>query len=567
MCIPISSYALNYYNIEKVLIDAEILENGNLKIKELIVLDGSFTGFRKNIRYRNTPFEKEEIIDFNKGSIYGGKSIKNISVKALKIEEVADFSTFDLSMEEIKRIYYEEDALDKEYVESSFRYGKTIKIFYLGDYETVGFYIEYEVEDVVVSHLDVAEIYWNFIASDFKNEIEELQIRVHLPKQDTTSYFKTFIHGDITGKTKIIDNQTTEVTIKRIKEDASIDLRVIFNNDLVKNVTKKTNELAFAKIIELEENQVKKESTIKKQEEQNEKIMVSLCYTYMICLFLWWLFVYFYFDREYPPKYKEKYYKEVIEAYELPAVEYLMENTITSASFVATLYNLIDKKKILLTKKDNKTIFELKNTSNLNMTEEYAIELLFYTFFKDSVITLEEWQEKALSKNTCKKFYNAYHNFLSCAIKTSTKEKFYESHGLPIITGIFAVLIGLFLLFASAYFTKRMELSMSYLISGLFCLYTYFIKKRSRKGNEEYHKWNAWKNYVKDFSILKEEELPPKNLWDKYYLYAIVNDCDEELGLKMDELNKNDDKKEKTELKKAIMSVILKNKNKYEKNK
>ena len=48
------------------------------------------------------------------------------------------------------------------------------------------------------------------------------------------------------------------------------------------------------------------------------------------------------------------------------------------------------------------------------------------------------------------------------------------------------------------------------------------ITPLTQKGVEEKEQWNGLKNYMKDFSLLKEREVPELVLWEKYLVYATV---------------------------------------------
>ena len=68
---PITVSAISY-DIENVLIDANILEDGSMEVKELVVLNGSFQEFNKNITYRNSHLKQHEPINFTEDAIYNG---------------------------------------------------------------------------------------------------------------------------------------------------------------------------------------------------------------------------------------------------------------------------------------------------------------------------------------------------------------------------------------------------------------------------------------------------------------------------------------------------------------
>ena len=55
---------------------------------------------------------------------------------------------------------------------------------------------------------------------------------------------------------------------------------------------------------------------------------------------------------------------------------------------------------------------------------------------------------------------------------------------------------------------------------GESCKLSYIYKTLTRKGENEAAKWIGLKNYMKDFSLLDERELPEISLWEKYLAYA-----------------------------------------------
>jgi uncharacterized membrane protein len=55
----------------------------------------------------------------------------------------------------------------------------------------------------------------------------------------------------------------------------------------------------------------------------------------------------------------------------------------------------------------------------------------------------------------------------------------------------------------------------------ILLLYSIRIKKRSAYGNEQYAMWNAFKRFLKDFSRLKEAEIPSIVIWEHYLVYAV----------------------------------------------
>ena len=57
----------------------------------------------------------------------------------------------------------------------------------------------------------------------------------------------------------------------------------------------------------------------------------------------------------------------------------------------------------------------------------------------------------------------------------------------------------------------------------------FYSKKRTLEGAEEYKKWKALKNYLKDFGRFKEREVPDVVLWEKYLVYATLFGCSKKI--------------------------------------
>lgn len=75
-------------------------------------------------------------------------------------------------------------------------------------------------------------------------------------------------------------------------------------------------------------------------------------------------------------------------------------------------------------------------------------------------------------------------------------------------------------MFLTAIFPGLFIVSVILIVIGT--LYVVALKKRSKKGIEDYAKWKAFKRFLKDFGTFSQIELPEIYLWDKYLVYATV---------------------------------------------
>ena len=532
LSLPIIVEARVSYDLTNFLVDATILDNGDLQVKELIVLDGNFSGYWINIPYRNPVLEYHTPINFAADAIYNGSGISNVKLFAKKIDEEISFDTFNEEFVTLTRSYYEEDAQNGNYVESSIQNGKSYKMYYKAENEKVAFLIEYTLEDMVVLHEDVAELYFAILSEDFEDSIEDLQIRVNLPKEDSSNNFRIWTHGDLTANIDFLNRSSFLTTVKKTYANTAIDVRTTFDASLMNRslVRKTTEEKALDQIIAVEEERAQAANQARETAKKNMTITYIICAIYIVIIILWWIYVYIRFDREYKSTFTLKYNREFIEDYNVEVVDYLMNHNITPNAMSASILNLIYKKNIKVEeipsekkKKEKNYRFSLINRDKASDTEDVLLDFLFETVGKDNTFTTEELKKYASGTTTFGNFQKSYTNWQNCARKDGERQNFFEKNGLPIVSSIFLLLIALIIVCYVSYldvYSVMVIIVMT--LSLVFLIYALFIRKRTKKGNEDYVRWKAFKNFLEDFGRFDIKELPEIALWEKYLVYATV---------------------------------------------
>ena len=532
LSLPIIVEARVSYDLTNFLVDATILDNGDLQVKELIVLDGNFSGYWINIPYRNPVLEYHTPINFAADAIYNGSGISNVKLFAKKIDEEISFDTFNEKFDTLTRSYYEEDAQNGNYVESSIQNGKSYKMYYKAENEKVAFLIEYTLEDMVVLHEDVAELYFAILSEDFEDSIEDLQIRVNLPKEDSSNNFRIWTHGDLTANIDFLNRSSFLTTVKKTYANTAIDVRTTFDASLMNRslVRKTTEEKALDQIIAVEEERAQAANQARETAKKNMTITYIICAIYIVIIISWWIYVYIRFDREYKSTFTLKYNREFIEDYNVEVVDYLMNHNITPNAMSASILNLIYKKNIKVEeipsekkKKEKNYRFSLINRDKASDTEDVLLDFLFETVGKDNTFTTEELKKYASGTTTFGNFQKSYTNWQNCARKDGERQNFFEKNGLPIVSSIFLLLIALIIVCYVSYldvYSVMVIIVMT--LSLVFLIYALFIRKRTKKGNEDYVRWKAFKNFLEDFGRFDIKELPEIALWEKYLVYATV---------------------------------------------
>lgn len=550
--------------VENYYMEATVLNTGDIKVREVFGLDGTYNGFERELYYGN--------------NIYAGTNIEIISVKGIK-KTSNDFAILNDSGD----IFTEVGSASKgdygHYIITDIDNGINIKIYNPSKKERL-FYIEYIVKNMAIKHNDVGEIGYNIFTS-LKEPVSNINVKFIVPNNKKT--IKVWGHGPLTGETSIVSSNEVLLKLDYLESYEGLDIRLVFDRNVLSESLKLDNEDVLNTIIEeetkkaddankireeerkkLEElkekieqaindfekdrTQVKKDyaislveklygyeeydlymyrlnNTLSYEEEEELKrnktignIINYLCITYLV--FGIYLFYRFYtnHDKEYKPIFNHEYYRDFPKEYGPEKVDYLVNGQVSSKSFTAMILNLIYQKKIEFEKLEkNNYKLKLINQDNLANSEKNLIKCIFG---KKEEVTLKELKTNA--KKNYDEFTNNYRSWQQNATNESKAMNFYEKSN----KGLYSLysIIPFFLFSLSNYFeyANQFIIFITILIVPISLVYYLCAKKRSKEGNEDYHKWKALKNFMKDFGRMQEKELPEIKLWEKYLVYATV---------------------------------------------
>ena len=143
------------YEITNYYIDSYILENGDLEIKELIVLNGSFNGYIRELVTSNSVLSHSNKIDFEHDAIYNANGIYDMKIGAKKVNDVS-FDTFNDEFETLE-IGDSFSSNSKKTVVTKYSNYDEYKMYYRSNNESVAFLLDYKLDKAIVLHNDVAE--------------------------------------------------------------------------------------------------------------------------------------------------------------------------------------------------------------------------------------------------------------------------------------------------------------------------------------------------------------------------------------------------------------------------
>ncbi len=556
MCPIVSAVDNVDYKVDGILMDASIEISGNLLVKEVIKVSGSYNGYIRDLIYSdnvptNYTLKKE---DFYGSNIYNPT---NISIRKVGLIDYDKDLDFDIYNEEVKEF---NECSDSKLCYTTTNMNNTLEVKMYN--ETINsstyFYIEYLVENLVVMHNDIAEIYYNFIGNDFLDEIGVFKLRLALP-YETKEQIKVWAHGPLNGEVSFITNMKDSPTyygaylsIDKIDANTPVDLRMTFPTSLIlvtHPYLKKSNMEALPYILEVEEERAEEAN----KERQRAKLIVYSLYgtgiSYILLTIIILIIIYIKFDKELKSDFHNEYNREFIDDYDVTVIEYLMDKKITEKAFTTSILNLIYKKKIKYEQTGKKDFTFIKvSEEGLTNAEKEVMNILFNEAGNKKEVKLKDLQNyaKKIVNDYDSPFLNSYNKWQSEVLTDSINQEFYVNYShIKAVLSIYGV-IGIILFIINLIFNVNVLLTiLIFIFTVFYFIYLITFTKRTKKGNDHYTRWKAFKKFLLDFGLFNEKELPEITLWERYLVYAsifgIADTVSKTMKIKFNEINPNTD--------------------------
>ena len=540
MFLPIFVYAdgtARYY------IEVNVLDTGDAEIKELKLMDGVYKGYKTSIRYKSNGLSKFDgsKSSFEGSDIYNASALTNVKVYDVKFT-TTDFSVINKKNKEFVLVNNAKKGDYGVYTKTKNSEGVDIMSYQPSSYARASL-ITYTLKDLVVVHNDIAEIAHDFIGTDYAEEINNLIIRINLPS--SSKELRIFSHGPLNGNNRIIDDKSVEITYKRLPKNNQVDARVVFDKSLVTKATKKSNADGLNKILEVEKERANYANKLRESARKREKMLQTLAIIMEILLGIWLIgliaIVYKFYnknDKEYRSEFDGKYFRDFPEEYTPSTVSYLMNKSINNLSFNAGILDLIRKKAITIEEVtiDKKGLFKNKqqkdyklsrnmnfNLDTLSTSEKKLFNLLIGTVGNGDYVILGDMKEFSKDYDNAKRLISGYDSWHYACESEAETEEFYENTKKEKTNCILYSLIFIPITFLALLCGSNMgRVLLMDLFGILAIIYFSSATKRTKKGNEQYHKWKGLKNFLADFGRLDEKDLPEIKLWERYLVYATM---------------------------------------------
>ena len=524
-----SNKAFGYLYLNNLDFDAKINKDASMEVIEIWDIE---------IEQTNTLFKTFKT-DYSK---YSG--ITNVKVSEIKNGIEQDLEQIDTLMYHVTKNCYYGMKNDKGNFEIAWGVGLD------NSSDTRTYKISYTVKDAIKKYSDYAELYWQFVGSDFEINANKITGKITLPiNVETKDEIKVWGHTeDLNGEIYVKSLNTIEFEINKFRSGRFVEIRSLFPTYIISYSGRTSDLAALGQVVE-EETKWAELANLRRRRAENYKKLISLGFILidsLICIFsIKKAKERFSKAKEIIPYTKTiniDYYRELPRKNATPAQSInLLKNKIMPFTaqeigrvFSATLLDLNLKKFIEFEQIDKKN-FNIKvliePSEKLEKSERLVYDFLKRAMGEDGNITVKEL-EKYMKK------YPSRIEKLKSSIEEETKEEIvnlglYDSkrEDEKVVSPIIQIVIPFVAFFVLGFI---MEYVQEYIVTfGFIALMIATIIKAiassklnkklqpfTNQGLDENQMWKGLKKYMEDFSMLDKREVPELVIWEKFLVYA-----------------------------------------------
>jgi uncharacterized membrane protein len=454
------------YEITNVEIHARIDRDGNMHVTELdtYTFHGQFNGILVNLNSRAS-------------------------------DGIENFQAYEVTGQQEQPLEFEPTTTGTEH---------EFKVYAKSENETKVFKLTYSIKNVVQVYADIAELYWKFFDETNPTTMEAVAIDVELPAEAEEDQVWYFGHGTV-GSVHRLDNGIIRYEVKPFRTGEFLEARVLFPTSMVPG-SKKINRVPMLESILTEEEKWAAAA----DEGFDFSVLGGLAL--LIANLAYGISVVKKYNKRFRSDWNGTYYRELPGDVTPAVVSYLMNFRTEPRDLMATLTDLVRKKHVSVEKrkhsakrKEDDFVFRLKhaNREELLPHERTLIDWFFDEMGQQRTISLADLKKYAKDPANAKKFMKQWKSWQD-EVKDAAKELGYvlvrekTVYTWMILAVVLQIVVIFNLLPESWYWTFLCALPL-----------LFFKPKRHRRtrlGQTEYSKWNAFKRFLRDYSQIASKE-------------------------------------------------------------
>ena len=476
---------------------------------------------------------------------------KTFEIDKTKYSGITNVSLVETTKETYKpftQIYEEKYHVDKDcfyaLINSKGQFEVAWGVHEDDDYARRSFEMSYTIIDAVKNYADCSEFYWQFISTRSAIPARKVTGIITLPTNVINDEdFRVWAHGPLNGNITKISSNTVIFEVENLPSRTMLEARVVtptyvFEANENTSSTSKLNSILSQEQEWADEANRKREAIARSQKMM--KLMTIAFFTLtniggiILCIVLISKIKEYKRQLEEAPNIKptmpSKYYRDIPNEKATPADAaflYYFKNSTFSMHIPgvisATMLDLCMKKYLSFEVSSNKKD-EIKVilTPNMDISLLPRDEIIIYQML-EKVSTNKEFTMKEFEKY-CKNHSSSFiKQYNSIEPNVKNEVEFQGNYDKKLITQANNWAI------KGAGFTFLAATSIFFMIASIIpsiicCVYCFKISGRyntlTQKGTDEKEAWNGLKNYMEDFSMMKDKEVPELALWEKYLVYA-----------------------------------------------
>jgi uncharacterized membrane protein len=496
--VPAYAAGRSYY-FPQVLIEADVHPDGSMSVVEERTYDfsGRYTGAWEYI------FMKY------------GATVKDVLVS----EQGEPYQQMPPGTQDIPGIFYTEPGPDRSiHIDWSF----------VAADEQRTFTISYTVENAVLVHEDVAELYYQFIGDEWDERTAYAKVVLTLPAGAAAGELRVWGHGPLQGNVFKEEDNKVVWEVEDLPRRTFLEGRVAFPMQLVPQATAHSGREGLPVILAEEEKWA--------AEANKNRLLSQIDVWGGIIIVLAALIFYLVLRRRslrHPQAYQGDYFRELPGDYSpAEAGNFFRLGRTAPEDFTATILDLARRGHLRLEAYQEKKGIIRKRTytdyrvhpgegsDQLAAHETKVLKFIFESVAAQPGGSVTFNEIETYPRRQKKSAATFYQNWEQAVEKLVKNRNFYgPAAWAGIIAGLALLLAG-----TALFFVKHIHIlaSVSIFTGILLMIFTAKLKNLSPGGADHYAKWKAFRRFLLHFSEMERSTIPALEIWEYYLVYAVA---------------------------------------------
>ena len=503
--ISIVSFAANY-RIEKLDIEANLQKDGSMVVSEAVTYD----------------------IDEINGVYF--------DIDAKGFGELEDLQVFEddpntSSFKEVDTSNYEVSVSDELY---------RIKLYSKNQNNIRTFKFVYKLPEAIKVYDDVAQFNRKMVGQEWQQGIKYItaKVIVPVPTDYDNSNILVFGHGPLTGE---VDREENTVVYKLddYYPGDFLEAHILMEPEIFSeyNKSKIVHKDMKQELLDMEAKLSEEANTERDKASSQQKISKKQGVILGVLGSIWGVLMFYiygiYRRRNRVKNSVGKYLRELPDDSSPALVGSFMTDSISGNEILATIVDLIRRKILRLETSEEKSIITLVgNTEKLSAQERVIVDIYINDFGNGKSLDLKDFDLfQKVPMSTARKFEKWKTIIQSEMDRKDLVFEGFKGMGENLFyTSLGGIILGI--KFFKNILEKAMESKMFLIIiiMGFILLISLTKARYPRKElAEAQDKWQAFKNFLSDYSQLEEAKISSVHLWEQYFVYAIALEVSEKV--------------------------------------